>query len=53
MAVILAAKEAEIRRLMVQSQSGQIVLENLFQKYSVPKRGGRIHQVVVCLPSKL
>jgi hypothetical protein len=33
MPVILAAQEAEIRRIIVQSQPGQIVCETLSQKY--------------------
>jgi hypothetical protein len=33
MPVILAAQEAEIRRITVQSQPGQIVCETLSQKY--------------------
>jgi hypothetical protein len=32
MLVILVTQKAEIRRIMVQSQPGQIVLETLFQK---------------------
>jgi mannosyltransferase OCH1-like enzyme len=33
--VILAIQEAEIRRITVQSQPGQIVLQTLSQKYPV------------------
>jgi hypothetical protein len=38
MPVILATQEAEIRRIMVQSQLGQIVHETLSQKYPPQKR---------------
>jgi hypothetical protein len=37
MSVILAAQEAEMRRLMVQSQIGQIVHETLSSKYLTQK----------------
>jgi hypothetical protein len=37
--VILATQEAEIRRIVVQSQSGQIVWENLSQKNPSQKKG--------------
>jgi hypothetical protein len=37
-AVMLATKEAEIRRMEVRSQPGQVVLENLSRKYQ-HKRG--------------
>jgi hypothetical protein len=40
--VILATQEAEIRRIMVGSQPGQIVLETLLKK----KRVGRVAQGV-------
>jgi hypothetical protein len=36
---ILATWEAEIRRIMVQSQPRQIVPETLSQKYPTPKKG--------------
>jgi hypothetical protein len=36
--VILANREAEIRRIMVQSQSREIVHETLFQKHPTQKR---------------
>jgi hypothetical protein len=38
MPVILATQEAEIKRIMVQSQRGQIVCETLTQKYLSQKR---------------
>jgi hypothetical protein len=38
MPAILATQEAEIRRIMVQSQPGQIVQETLSQNYSVQKK---------------
>jgi hypothetical protein len=38
MPVILATQEAEIRRIAVQSQREQIVLETLSQKYSIQKK---------------
>jgi hypothetical protein len=37
--VLVATQEAEIRRIEVQSQPGQIVLETLSQKNSSQKRG--------------
>jgi hypothetical protein len=37
MPVILATQEAEIRTIAVQSQTGQIVHENLSQKYLTQK----------------
>jgi hypothetical protein len=39
MLVILATQEAEIRRIMVRSQPGQIVLETLSQKKTHHKKG--------------
>jgi hypothetical protein len=45
--VILATQEAEIRRIMVQSQPGQIVLETLSGKKLITKMGaGRVAQGV-------
>jgi hypothetical protein len=38
MPIILATQEAEIRRIMVQSQHGQIVSETLFGK-KITKKG--------------
>jgi hypothetical protein len=52
MSVILATQEAEIRRIVVQSQPRQIVLETLSRKYPSQKRAGGMAQVVACLPSK-
>jgi hypothetical protein len=46
MSVILATQEAEIRRLMVQSQPGQIVHNTLFQKKKSQKKGGDVAQGV-------
>jgi hypothetical protein len=40
MPVILSIQEAEIRRILVQSQSREIVLETLSQKYPSQKRAG-------------
>jgi hypothetical protein len=37
--VIPATQEAEIRRIMVQSQPGQIVHETLSQKKYIPTKG--------------
>jgi hypothetical protein len=48
--VILATEEAEIRRIMVQSQPRQIVSETLSQKY--PTQGLTVAQGVECLSSK-
>jgi hypothetical protein len=49
--VILATRETEIRRLKVQGQPGQIVLETQSQKYPLQKAGGAA-QVREHLPSK-
>jgi hypothetical protein len=40
MPVILATQEVEIRRIMVQSQSKQIVHKTLSQKYPSQKKQG-------------
>jgi hypothetical protein len=42
--VILAIQEANIRRIMVQSQSRQIVHETLAQKYLSQNNAGRVAQ---------
>jgi hypothetical protein len=42
--VILTTQEAEIRRITVQSQPGQIDHETLFQKNSSQKRAGGVAQ---------
>jgi hypothetical protein len=39
MPVILATQEAEIRRIVVQSQPRQIVFKTLSQKYQTKKKG--------------
>jgi hypothetical protein len=52
MPTILATEEAEIRRISVQSQVGQIVLKTLSQKYPTQNRTGGVAQVVERLPSK-
>jgi hypothetical protein len=52
MPVIIPTQEAEIRRITVQSQPGQIVHETLSQKYSTQKMAGRVPQVVEHLRSK-
>jgi hypothetical protein len=44
--VILATQETESRRIEVQNQPGQIVLENLSQKYPSQKMGWWSAQVV-------
>jgi hypothetical protein len=46
MPVILATQEAEIRRIMVQSQPGQIVHETLSRKNPSQKRAGGVAQGV-------
>jgi hypothetical protein len=52
MLVSLATQEAEIRRIEVESQSGQIVLETLSQKYLTQNRAGRVAQVLKYLAIK-
>jgi hypothetical protein len=47
MPVILAIQEAEIRRILVQSQPGQIVLKTLCQKISSQKRAGGVAQGIL------
>jgi hypothetical protein len=45
--VILATQEAEIRRIVVQSQPGQIVCESVSQKINTfTERAGGVAQVV-------
>jgi hypothetical protein len=44
--VISATQEAEMRRIEVQSQPSQIVLETLSQKHPSQKRAGGVAQVV-------
>jgi hypothetical protein len=46
MPVILAIQEAEIRRIIVRSQPGQIVCETLSQKNPIQKRAGGVVQDV-------
>jgi hypothetical protein len=45
MPIILATQEAEIRRLVVRSQAGQIVHENLSKKNPSQKRTGGVAKV--------
>jgi hypothetical protein len=49
---ILATQEAQVRRIEVESQPGQIVPENLPRKYLSQKRAAVAAQVVDGLPSK-
>jgi aspartate-semialdehyde dehydrogenase len=44
--VILATQEAEIRKIMVRSQPGQIVHETPSQKYPTKNRAGEMAQNV-------
>jgi hypothetical protein len=46
MPVILATQEAEIRRIMVQSQLGEVGSETLSQKNPSQKRAGGVAQGV-------
>jgi hypothetical protein len=48
--VILATQEAEIRRITVRSQPGQIVLKTVSGKYSTQIRAGVVAQVAEHLP---
>jgi hypothetical protein len=50
--VILATQEAEIRRIVNQSQSQANSLRNPISKKSIQNRAGGVAQVVVWLPSK-
>jgi hypothetical protein len=52
MPVILATREAEIRKIILRSQPRQIVLLTLSQKCPTQKRAGGVAQVVERLPSK-
>jgi hypothetical protein len=52
MPVILATQEAEIRRIVVQSQPGVNDYETLSQKHPTQKRAGEVAQVIQHLPSK-
>jgi hypothetical protein len=49
---ILATQEADIKRIMVQSQRWQIVPKTLFRKNPTQNRAGEVAEVVECLPSK-
>jgi hypothetical protein len=52
MPVILATQEAEIRRIVVRSQLGQVVCKPLSQKCPTQNRAGRVaHVVSACLAS--
>jgi hypothetical protein len=46
MPAIRVTQEAEIRRILVQSQAGQIIHEALSKKYQMEKRAGEVIQVV-------
>jgi hypothetical protein len=50
--LILATQEAEIRRISVPGQPGQIVCEILSRKHPTQKMAGEAVQVVECLPTK-
>jgi hypothetical protein len=52
MHVILDTQKAEIRRIVVPIQPGQILQEILSRKNPSQKRAGRVTQVVEHLPSK-
>jgi hypothetical protein len=47
---LLATQEAEIRRTVVQSQPGQIVLQILFRKKPITKRAGGVAQGIGVVP---
>jgi hypothetical protein len=51
--VILAIGDAELRRITVRGQPGQIVNEDQSQKYPSQTRSGGVAQVIENLPSKL
>jgi hypothetical protein len=42
--IVLATQEAEIRRIVVRSQPGQIVRETLSRRNPSPKRAGGVAQ---------
>jgi hypothetical protein len=42
MPVILACQEAKIRRIVIRSQLGQIVLKTLSQKHPLQKKAGGV-----------
>jgi hypothetical protein len=50
--VIVATQEAEIRRIMVWSQPGQIVPKTLSRIYSIQKGSSQVAQMVEFLPNK-
>jgi hypothetical protein len=52
MPIILATQEAEIRRITVRSQAGQIACEILSRKNPSQKRAGGMPQVIEHLPTK-
>jgi hypothetical protein len=52
MPVILASREAEIRRIKAQSQTGQIVHKTLSRKYPTQNRAGGVVQVAEHLFNK-
>jgi hypothetical protein len=50
--VILDTQEAEIRRITVQSQPGEIVCETLSQRNPTQNKAGGVAEVVESVPSK-
>jgi hypothetical protein len=52
MSIILATREAEIRKNVVGGQPRKIVYEALPRKCPTQKRAGEVTQVVECLLSK-